>query len=98
MQKPIPLKGRLIDVDGSVFVVIDVQDSFLKKFSAGERKLLKSRIGWIVDVAIRLGVPVVAMAEEIPAMGSVRPFILQKFPADTSIFKKMCYGFQEETL
>ena len=32
MQKPIPLKGRLIDVDGSVFVVIDVQDSFLKKY------------------------------------------------------------------
>jgi hypothetical protein len=32
MQKPIPLKRRLIDVDDSVFVVIDVQDSFLKKY------------------------------------------------------------------
>jgi hypothetical protein len=31
MQKPISLKNRLIDVDDSVLVVIDVQDSFLKK-------------------------------------------------------------------
>ena len=92
MQKPIPLKSRLIDVDDSVLVVIDVQDSFLKKFSEGERKLLKIRIGWVVDVAVRLGVPVVAMAEEIPAMGSVSPCILQKFPADTSIFNKMTFG------
>ena len=35
MQKPIPLKNRLIDVDDSVLLVIDVQDSFLKKFSEG---------------------------------------------------------------
>ena len=92
MQKPIPLKNRLIDVDDSVLVVIDVQDRFLKKFSEGERKLLKSRIGWIVDVAVRLGIPVVAMAEEIPAMGSVSPCILQKLPADTSIINKMTFG------
>ena len=92
MQKPISLKNRLIDVDDSVLVVIDVQDSFLKKFSEGERKLLKIRIGWVVDVAVRLGVPLVAMAEEIPAMGSVSPCILQKFPADTSIFNKMTFG------
>jgi nicotinamidase-related amidase len=91
MQKPIPLKDKLIDVDDSVLVVIDVQDSFLKKFSEGERKLLKSRIGWMVDVAVRLGVPVVAMAEEIPAMGSVSLCILQKFPADTPIFNKMTF-------
>jgi len=92
MQKSIPLKSRLIDVDDSVLVVIDVQDSFLKKFSESERKLLENRIGWVVDVAVRLGVPVVAMAEEIPAMGSVSPIILQKFPADTSIFNKMTFG------
>ena len=54
MQKPIPLKNRLIDVDDSVLLVIDVQDSFLKKFSEGERKLLKIRIGWVVDVAVRI--------------------------------------------
>jgi nicotinamidase-related amidase len=79
-------------VDDSVLVVIDVQDSFLKKYSEGERKLLKTRIGWVVDVAVRLDVPVVAMAEEIPAMGSVSPFISKKFPADTAIFSKMTFG------
>ena len=79
-------------MDDSVLVVIDVQDSFLEKYSEGERKLLKMRIGWVVDVAVRLDVPVVAMAEEIPAMGSVSPFISKKFPADTAIFNKMTFG------
>ena len=92
MQESISLRNRLIDVDDSVLVVIDVQDSFLKKYSEGERKLLKMRIGWVVDVAVRLDVPVVAMAEEIPAMGSVSPFISKKFPADTAIFSKMTFG------
>ena len=53
---------------------------------------MNGRIGWVVDVAVRLGVPVVAMAEEIPAMGSVSPCILEKFPADTPIFNKMTFG------
>jgi nicotinamidase-related amidase len=92
LQESISLKNRLIDVDDSVLVVIDVQDSFLKKYSEDQRNLLKTRIGWVVDVAVRLGVPVVAMAEETPAMGSVSPFILRKFPADTSIFNKMTFG------
>ena len=92
MQESISLRNRLIDVDDSVLVVIDVQDSFLKKYSEDERKLLKMRIGWVVDVAVRLDVPVVAMAEEIPAMGSVSPFISKKFPADTAIFSKMTFG------
>ncbi len=49
-------------------VHIDVQDSFLKKYSEGKRNLLRTRIGWVVDVAVRLGVPVVAIAEDIPEM------------------------------
>ncbi len=92
MQESKSLKNRLIDVNDSVLVVIDVQDSFLKKYSESQRNLLKTRIGWVVDVAVRLGVPVVAMAEDIPEMGSVSPFILQKFPADTPVFNKMTFG------
>ncbi len=92
MQESISLKNRLIDVDDSVLVVIDVQDSFLKKYSEGKRNLLKNRIGWITDAAVRLGVPIVAMAEDIPVMGSVSPYILKKFPAGTPIFNKMTFG------
>ncbi len=92
MQESISLRNRLIDVDDSVLVVIDFQDSFLKKYSEDKRKLLKNRIGWVVDVAVRLDVPVVAMAEEIPAMGGVSPCVLEKFPAATAIFDKMTFG------
>ena len=41
---------------------------------------------------MRLGVPVVAMAEDIPEMGSVSPHLLQKFPVDTPVFNKITFG------
>ena len=81
------LKNSLIDADDSVLVVIDVQESFLKKFSADERELLLNRIGWIVSVATRLDIPLVAMAEE-----RVAPPIAEKFPKDTPIHNKMVFG------
>ncbi len=86
------LKKKLIEVNDSILVVIDVQDSFLKKFPEDESKLLRNRIGWVVDVAVRLDVPLIAMAEEIPVMGGVSPDVLQKFPDDTPIFDKMTFG------
>ncbi len=42
MQELNSLKNRLIDVDDSVLVVIDVQDSFLEKYSQDERSLLET--------------------------------------------------------
>lgn len=92
MTEKISLQNSLIDVDDSVLVVIDVQESFLKKFQDKDRELLLNRIGWLVSVATRLDIPLVAMAEEIPAMGSVAPSIAEKFPKDTPIHNKMVFG------
>lgn len=92
MAEKISLQNSLIDVDDSVLVVIDVQESFLKKLQDEERELLLNRIGWIVDVATRLDIPLVAMAEEIPVMGSVAEPIAEKFPKDTFIHNKMVFG------
>ena len=86
------LERKLIDVDDSVLLVIDVQDRFLEKYAVSEQEILKNRIGWVIDVAVRLQVPVVAMAEDIPQMGSVTPSIAEKFPPDTPIFNKMIFG------
>jgi nicotinamidase-related amidase len=82
----------LIDVDDSVLLVIDVQDSFLEKYSEIDQKMLKNRVGWVVDVAVRLSVPVVAMAEDIAQMGCVSPSIAEKFPPDMPVFNKMIFG------
>ncbi|MCF8069506.1 MAG: isochorismatase family protein [Desulfobacterales bacterium] len=88
----ISLKNKLFDVNDSVLIVIDFQDSFLEKYSKSERNLLKNRVGWVVDVAVRLDIPLVAMAEEVPVMGGVSPEIQEKFPAGTPIFDKMIFG------
>jgi nicotinamidase-related amidase len=92
LKEKVSLRNSLIDVDDSTLIVIDVQESFLMKYSARERELLVSRIGWLVNVAARLNVPVVAMAEDIPRCGSVVPSIAEKLPPDTHIHNKMVFG------
>ena len=86
------LERELIDVDDSMLLVIDVQDHFLGKFSETDQATLKNRIGWVVAVAARLQVPVVAMAEDIPQLGSVSHSIAEKFPPGTPVFNKMIFG------
>ena len=90
------IKG-LIDVDDSVLLVIDVQDRFLEKYSESDQEILKNRIGWVIDVAVRLQVPVVAMAEDIPQMGSVSQSIAAKFPPGTPVFNKMIFGLAADS-
>jgi len=92
MTEKVSLQHLLIDVDDSILIVIDVQESFLEKFLAEERELLVNRIGWLVSVAIKLNIPLVVMAEEIPVMGSVAPPIAEKLPKDTPIHNKMIFG------
>ncbi|MFZ5820982.1 MAG: hypothetical protein ACOYYJ_13865 [Chloroflexota bacterium] len=87
-----PLLNSLINVDDSLLVVIDVQESFLEKFPSEERELLLNRIGWLINVATRLNIPLVVMAEEIPVMGGVAPAIAEKLPKDTPIHNKMIFG------
>lgn len=96
MQKENSLKNSLIDMEDSILVVIDVQVSFLEKFPDLERELLINRIGWLVDVATRLNIPLVVTAEEIPVMGSVAPVIAKKFPKDTHIYNKMIFGLASD--
>ena len=52
-----PLENELIDVDDSLLLVIDVQDRFLEKYSETDQEVLLNRIGWVIDVAVRLQVP-----------------------------------------
>ena len=95
MNEKISLQSSLIDVDDSVLIVIDVQELFLKKLSVEERELLVNRIGWLISVAIKLNMPLVAMAEDIPQLGSVAPQIMEKLPAGTKIHNKMVFGLAD---
>ena len=55
----------LIESSNSVLVVIDVQDNFLDKLALHERSTLVSRIGWLMQVATVLNVPMIATAEDV---------------------------------
>ena len=92
MQARLSLQNSLIDVDDSVLIVIDVQDYFLAKLPPEAAGYLVDRIGWIVEVAVRLKVPIVVTAEDIPRLGGVVPAITNKLPPESFVFNKMVFG------
>jgi nicotinamidase-related amidase len=96
MQQKISLPDSLIDVDDSVLVVIDVQETFLARLPGDEREALVNRIGWLIRVAARLKVPVVVTAEDIPRLGGVVPAIAEALPPESFVLNKMVFGLAED--
>ncbi len=84
--------NSLIEVDDSVLIVIDVQEHFLAKLPAEERRLLADRIGWLVSAAVSLGVPIVATAEDIPELGGIVPTVRDRLPPGCVAHDKMVFG------
>jgi nicotinamidase-related amidase len=74
----------LLDRDDCVLVVVDAQPGFLP----AEAEPVVQRIAWLVDVAARLGIPIVATEEEPERHGATRIDL----PADTHVFRKPTFG------
>jgi nicotinamidase-related amidase len=85
-------RSRLVDPDDSVLVVIDVQDLFLEKLVLAARQPLIERIRWLIGTAHWLGIPVVATAEDIPALGGVTPAVAELLPPGTTVHNKLIFG------
>ena len=92
MNQNEPLQDSLVAVDDSVLVVIDVQEGFLAKLPAEESAPLLNRIAWLVGVAVRLDVPLVVTAEDMPRLGSIAPQIARDLPQGAHIHNKMTFG------
>ena len=90
-KKPLILNS-LIEADDSCLIVIDAQKTFFDKLSKREVKSLVKRMVWIVDVAVKLGIPVIVTAEYIEENGSVIPELLGVLPPETKIHDKMIFG------
>jgi len=86
----------LILAEDSVLVAIDVQSLFLGKLKTEQSQPLLDRITWVTQVAIRLGIPTIATAEDIDVLGTVHPEYLSVLPADTSVHTKMTFGLASE--
>jgi nicotinamidase-related amidase len=87
----------LIDVNDSILVVIDVQESFLKKLEPAQSSTLVNRIEWLINVAIKLNIPIILTAEDIPRHGSVAQRLAKGLPSDTHIYNKMIFNLADET-
>ena len=92
MSKNSSLLNSLIDVDDSCLIVIDAQKIFFDKLSKQEVKPLIKRMVWIVDVAVKLKIPVVVTAEHIEKCGSIIPELLEVLPPKIKIHDKMIFG------
>lgn len=90
------LKQDLIDVSDSILVIIDMQDHFLApKLGEQHSQLLLNRIGWLMDVSVLLGVPMVATHELPEVEGSMTGELAAKLPSGSVIFDKRYFGLTE---
>ena len=86
------MQQLLTDVDDSVLVVIDVQQAFIDKMPKEQVQPIINRISWMVQMAVKLNVPIVATAEDISENGTNIPQVANCFPAGTKEHNKMSHG------
>jgi nicotinamidase-related amidase len=82
----------LVDRAQSCLGVIDVQQNFLNKLPEPERPGLVARIAWLVRVANRLEIPILATAEDMNRNGPLVPELVRDLPPKTHIHNKMVFG------
>jgi len=95
-----PDRGRsasaLIDVDDSILVVIDLQQSFLDKLDEKLGRPILQRAAWLIELAKLLGVPIVVTAEDMPTLGGPVAEIERRLPRGTPILDKMVFGLADD--
>ena len=83
---------NLVDVNDSLLIVIDIQDSFLEKYDDAVSQAMVGKVAWLLKFAHALGVPIVAMAEDINNAGSLTQPILDALPDGTLVHNKNVFG------
>ena len=56
--------NSLIDRDDSLLIVVDCQESFLKKLEPQRRDMVLSTMDFLVNIATRLGIPSLVTVEQ----------------------------------
>jgi len=95
MQKEKSLLNNLIDVNDCVLVVIDVQDAFLIKCPQETANLIVNRVGWLMDVAKLLSIPIIVTAEDIEHCASITASLAEKLPPQTPVYNKMIFNLAD---
>ncbi|MBT5297566.1 MAG: isochorismatase family protein [Rhodospirillaceae bacterium] len=89
------IKNALIDVDDSVLVLIDIQDCFLDRHDRAVSEALVAKVAWIIHLARHLGVPIVAMAEDVDTRGNLNQTILNALPNGQRVHDKDAFNLTD---
>lgn len=82
----------LIERSSSVLVVVDVQDIFLDKLALHERSTLVSRIGWLMQVATVLDIPMIATVEDASVEIDMCSNLKALLPQGQRIYNKLIFS------
>ena len=86
------VKNSLISVGDCVLIIIDIQDHFLARLPPERSELLINRVGWLMEIAKILHVPMVVTTEEPDSYEGFLPSLAEKLPPGTPIFNKTVFG------
>jgi len=87
---------QLIDVDDSLFIVIDVQSNFTAKLEATQRRMFLERVCWLIGVAHWCSVPLIVTVEDMDKAGGPAPEVQRALPPHTPIFNKMTFNLADQ--
>jgi len=80
---------RLLSRENSALVIVDAQEVFLKPIKV--RNLIVGNIHLLVQVAQRIGVPVLATTQNAEKLGALAPEIATAI-RDAPVFDKLCFS------
>ena len=89
--------NMLAQASDSVLIVVDVQAYFLEKVPVHQRVVLVSRIAWLMRAADCLDVPIIATAENIPALGQLLPALKTLLRSGGPVYDKLSFGLLAQT-
>lgn len=91
-SKSTNIQKSFVDLEDSVLIVIDIQDSFLEKYDNTISEPVVEKAAWVIGIAGAMGVPVVAMAEDIDHSGTLNQTILDALPKGVKVHNKDSFG------
>jgi nicotinamidase-related amidase len=92
----VDIKKSLINVDDCVLIIIDVQDHFLAKLPPRRAKQLVNRVGWLIEIAKILNVPIIVTAEEQKRYSGLTGLLADKLPPSTRVLDKTVFNLADQ--
>jgi nicotinamidase-related amidase len=88
----------MLDLAGSLLIVIDVQERFYGTLGDADAARLANvvlRVAWLAATATALGVPALVTEEDPDRNGPTEGAILRALPGDTPRFAKLVFGLAD---